>query len=798
MKSPVAFGKYLLLDRINVGGMAEVFLARSAGVEGVARLLAIKKIIPTMVEDEEFIGMFIDEARIAVQLNHANIVQILELGKHEEHYFIAMEYISGRDLRGILDGLKKRRQRLPREIAVYLAYAMCQALDYAHRKKDTRGQPMNIVHRDVSPQNVLVSWDGDVKIIDFGIAKAATRSQKTQAGILKGKFGYMSPEQVRGQPVDRRSDIFALGVVIYEMLTGERLFVGESDFSTLEKVRAAEVLPPHEYDASIPPALDRMVLKALAREPTARWQWAGELAEQLVQFMIADGKVFGQKQLAAFMQGAFAAEMAREQERLAAFTPGAEKTEVEGPEAQGGGGPPPPVADGPAARALAAIEEVEARAAGREEPEVGAGDKTQLLNPGTMLPDLSPRPPPLPGHAGRPPAAPPTESATVIRHEASLSGANEASLRGRAGPSPSLRGAAPPVLSPAAPPERPEQAQKTVIRAEASLLPPPEESAAAQQAASITAPASRPVFHPHRRFPARLSVGVAAIVIAAMVVLVAVHRPPMRTGKIVISTHPPGGATVALDGKPLDENAKHAFVVAGVTPGNHLIAAATAFGVTKVSVVVAPGETRYETVELPGSPAAAPVAAAPSAATGPNNAEAAAAMPIAVTLQASVPTAELFVDGKRVGRGRYVLVAEPGHVYRLGATARGRKSAEWGGQFDKPQTIALDLGPREPAGGADSTHATRAEATPAARPKTRRRAKGGPPGDLIISSRPIARVFVDGKPTQRYTPVPPNDPLHLPSGDHQIHLESEDGKKADRRVSIQPNIVTRLLGVVLN
>jgi len=207
MRQPIKFGNYLLLERIAVGGMAEVFVAKAFGVEGFERLLAIKKILPTMGEDAEFIHMFVDEARIAVQLSHANIVQVLELGKYDENLYIAMEYISGRDLRQLVARFRKREQSVPVPQACLIVAEVCEALDYAHRKRDAQGRPLGIVHRDVSPQNVLVSFEGEVKLIDFGIAKAESRLQKTQSGILKGKFSYMSPEQVKGQPIDGRSDV---------------------------------------------------------------------------------------------------------------------------------------------------------------------------------------------------------------------------------------------------------------------------------------------------------------------------------------------------------------------------------------------------------------------------------------------------------------------------------------------------------------------------------------------------------------------------------------------------------------
>jgi eukaryotic-like serine/threonine-protein kinase len=320
MKRPTTFGKYLLLERINVGGMAEVFIAKAFGVEGFERFLAIKKILPTMAEDQEFITMFIDEARISVQLNHANVVHIHELGKYEDTYFIAMEYVAGRDLRTILERYRRRKEIMPTAQAVFIASKMCEGLDYAHRKKDTRGQDLSIIHRDVSPQNILVSYEGEVKIIDFGIAKATNRSQKTQAGILKGKFGYMSPEQVRGMPIDRRSDIFAVGVILYEMLTGEKLFVGESDFSTLEKVRNADVPLPSEFNPNCPVGLEKVVLKALAREPDERYLWASDLQEDLMRFLLAGDAIYSSKHLSAFMKEAFAEDMLREAEKMERFS----------------------------------------------------------------------------------------------------------------------------------------------------------------------------------------------------------------------------------------------------------------------------------------------------------------------------------------------------------------------------------------------------------------------------------------------------------------------------------------------
>jgi eukaryotic-like serine/threonine-protein kinase len=325
-RQPIPFGKYLLLDRVNIGGMAEVWRAKTFGAGGFERIVAIKRILPNIAEDEEFISMFLDEAKITVQLNHANIAQIYELNNLSNSYFIAMEYVSGKDLRAVFDRCRKRGEPAPIPLTCYAIAQCCEGLDYAHRAKDRQGRDMSIVHRDVSPQNALVSYDGEVKVIDFGIAKAAGKATKTQAGILKGKFGYMSPEQIRGLPLDGRSDIFAIGVCLYEMLTGERLFVGDSDFSVLEKVRKVEVLPPSHFNRKIPDALERIVMKSLAKDVDDRYQHATELGEDLRAFMYSTGNAFARKDLAAFMKATFAEDYEKERARIVEYA------EVKAPE----------------------------------------------------------------------------------------------------------------------------------------------------------------------------------------------------------------------------------------------------------------------------------------------------------------------------------------------------------------------------------------------------------------------------------------------------------------------------------
>jgi serine/threonine protein kinase len=316
VRQAIPFGKYLLLDRISVGGMAEVFKAKSYGVEGFEKVIAIKRILPSMGEDRDFIKMFIDEAKIAGQLAHANICQIFELGRIDGSHFIAMEYIWGKDLLQIQNRLRKLRQPMPVAMSCFVVAKVCEGLDYAHRKRDPLGRPLDIVHRDCSPQNVLISYEGEVKLIDFGIAKAASRSSRTMAGVLKGKFGYMSPEQVRGLPLDRRSDLFALGTILYECLTGEKLFQGETDFSTLEKVRNVDIQPPTRLNPQIPAEIERVIMKSLARDPDDRYQWCSELHADLQRYLMTQPQVYTAKSLATWLKDAFANEIDRERTQL--------------------------------------------------------------------------------------------------------------------------------------------------------------------------------------------------------------------------------------------------------------------------------------------------------------------------------------------------------------------------------------------------------------------------------------------------------------------------------------------------
>jgi serine/threonine-protein kinase len=298
-------GPYTVLERISAGGMAEVFKAKQTGVEGFERTVAIKRILPHIARDPNFIAMFQAEAKLAVQLMHGNIAQIYKLGRHEDSFYIALEFVDGRDIGAILDYAQRSKQPAPPELACYILSRVCDGLDYAHTKKDSRGTPLNIIHRDISPPNILVSYEGEVKIIDFGLAKAASTTIQTKAGIIKGKLAYMSPEQVRGSKIDHRSDVFAAGVVFFEILTGKRLFRGNSDLETFEKVRACHVPRPSKINPTIPRRLEQILLTALARNPARRFQTASALNDRLKEFMFTNRMSARGEHLGRWMQHAF-------------------------------------------------------------------------------------------------------------------------------------------------------------------------------------------------------------------------------------------------------------------------------------------------------------------------------------------------------------------------------------------------------------------------------------------------------------------------------------------------------------
>lgn len=334
--SPGSFGRYQLLEKIGAGGMAEVFKARMSGEQGFEKIVAIKRIVPHMATNAEFVTMFVDEAKLAAQLNHNNITHIYDLGKVDAWHYIAMEYVEGKDLRTLLKLAKERGFPLPAELALFIASKIANALDYAHRRPAADGSELNLVHRDVSPQNILISDEGDIKLCDFGIAKAASKVSTTISGALKGKLQYMSPEQAWGKRVDRRSDIFSLGSVLFEMLTGAPLFEGETDMSVLESVREGDVTTPSSRGAEVPRRVDQILLKALAKNPQERYQNASEFEKDLHAVLYTYQPSPGPADLAIYMHRLLVAPRESDDEIDAAFDKARTNPEPPGREAASG------------------------------------------------------------------------------------------------------------------------------------------------------------------------------------------------------------------------------------------------------------------------------------------------------------------------------------------------------------------------------------------------------------------------------------------------------------------------------
>jgi serine/threonine protein kinase len=308
--APTPFGSYLLLGQVGRGGMAEVYRARKPNHDDV---VAIKCMRPNLARDSRFVDMFLREGKLAMLLEHDSIVRTYEVGRIDGHYFIAMEFLAGKDLAQLLRACRDAGQRIPVPHALHIAVAILRGLDYAHARTDAEGRPLHIVNRDVSPSNVRLTYDGEVKLLDFGIAQAMLKLT-SEIGHIKGKFPYMSPEQIRGMRLDARSDIFSAGILLHEMLTIERLFQADTEFALMERVRRAEVPAPSQYNRRVPAALDRVVLRALARDVDDRFQTAAECADELAQ--ILGGYDFAPAELADFVRKLFKADYDAEQSAL--------------------------------------------------------------------------------------------------------------------------------------------------------------------------------------------------------------------------------------------------------------------------------------------------------------------------------------------------------------------------------------------------------------------------------------------------------------------------------------------------
>lgn len=312
----VRFGKYVLLNRIAVGGMAEIFLARQEGLEGFEKTICIKRIRPHLSSQPNFVRMFLNEAKLAAQLNHPNIVQIYDLGRINDSYFIAMEYISGRDTSRILPKAEKLRMPFPMIYALKIASNACEGLYYAHSKTDAYGNPLSVVHRDITPENIIVGFNGTVKIVDFGIAKASTQLEQTRAGEIKGKLSFMSPEQAMGKTLDHRSDIFSLGAVMYEWITGYKLFTGENEMAILKNIIDGRIYPPSYFKEDVHPEVEKILMKALEKDVEKRYQSAWEMQFDIDTFVAGSDFSPSNIHLSNFLKQLFTDEIEKEKELL--------------------------------------------------------------------------------------------------------------------------------------------------------------------------------------------------------------------------------------------------------------------------------------------------------------------------------------------------------------------------------------------------------------------------------------------------------------------------------------------------
>ncbi|SET53062.1 serine/threonine protein kinase [Stigmatella erecta] len=303
--TPQPFGKYQLLKKLATGGMAEVWLARQTGIEGFAKNLVVKRILPHLAEDHEFVEMFRNEALIAARFTHPNIAQVYEFGEANGTYYIAMEFVHGEDLGRVMRKAYGKDQWIARPLAIRIVAAACEGLYYAHTRTDDAGRPLKVVHRDISPQNILISFDGSVKLVDFGIAKAADQVGLTKSGAIKGKFAYMAPEQASGKALDHRADIFAIGLVLYELLTCNRPLKRETELATLQAALECSIQPPSQV-ADVPPGMDEVVMRALAKAADDRYRDARQFQLALEEALVREQAVASSVQISELMETLFA------------------------------------------------------------------------------------------------------------------------------------------------------------------------------------------------------------------------------------------------------------------------------------------------------------------------------------------------------------------------------------------------------------------------------------------------------------------------------------------------------------
>jgi serine/threonine protein kinase len=749
------FGKYLLLQRVSVGGMAEVFKAIPDGATRIDQIVAVKRILPNIAEDREFIGMFIDEARIAGQLTHPNICRIYELGRVGGDHYIAMQFLWGRDLLKVMNRYKKAGEVMSPPMAAFIAARACAALHYAHTKRDAAGAPLNIIHRDVSPQNIIVGYSGQVKLIDFGVARAASQSQKTQAGILKGKFGYMSPEMIRSLPVDHRSDVFAMGICLHEALTGSRLFYGETDFQTLEQVRDARVLPPSAKAPGIPPALDAIVLKALARDVEDRFPTARAMEQALDGFLDSLYPGYGEADVGAGMRQAFAQEVEREKLRLELFSDMLSRGDL----VRGASVPPLPSEPPPSG-------ERSTPPSDRVSEDRGRTKKSDLSD--EELAQLS-------LEQGMPEeqtqiffSAQELDEIQVVEHENAHAHPPRAPQGFRKPPISELvtgeRLWSAPALPIGTPSDRPLRPSGMYERARPPFQARPDErripTITFRSAGQADADATLPDLPPKRRLWHPLAVG--ALAFTLLVGGYAVTRMAQtRTSTLEIENVGDPGALVRIDGI-LRGNPP--LVVEGLEPGLHQIEIdAKGYDPVRMSVHVAAGEVR------PLRPLLQRVDTRPRVA--------ALARPAPVVQPSATPTTSTpttspappaATSPESAGASAPPPTERPRPLPRKAPKAAPAVAPEDG----EPVVEVADVGET------DVAEVINQETLAAGQ------------GELLISTLPWSRVFVDGIDTGRDTPV---RALPVPAGAHRIGLRTPDGLMHDVEVNVEAGKVVRII-----
>ncbi len=296
--------RYTITERLDHGGMAEVFRGVAESMEGFKKNVAIKRILPNLTKNQKFVAMFLDEARLSLFLQHANIVQVFDISRTPDAaYFLVMEFVDGCNLKGLIERQKQKGKRIDVAHTIYIAMECCKALNYAHTLEHPEtNEPLGIVHRDISPPNILLSKNGEIKLVDFGLAKANTQIEATDQGVVKGKFSYLAPESASGQPVDHRADVFAVGIILWELFTGRRLFYGDTDYQTVELVRQARIPSIAALNSEIQPELEQVVRKALAREPDDRYQNAADLGDALAQYLFSNKMKVTSRDIAALVK----------------------------------------------------------------------------------------------------------------------------------------------------------------------------------------------------------------------------------------------------------------------------------------------------------------------------------------------------------------------------------------------------------------------------------------------------------------------------------------------------------------